>query len=443
MFGSCESIFGTEVPRKTVKSVSSTELQMMEMEISTDLAQAEVDNAKISSTTMQLDQLLNMYDHVKQYGIDRTFLSLYNRSNQLNNMLGVKFPSCESVDSEGYPNSNMSKTLLVAMEDEKEGIFAKIGQGIKWIWEKIKHICSVGWNKLKSWLGLSSKKNKETFENAAEQIKKAPKEGIFKKTIKFASRHKILTTVTAITAICTFMTHRTCGLRNIIRDSCNSERWELSSNAGHKLKDDERADFVKVKLKNITELDRSNKENYTKSLNDEKKLNIELNELLNKDKDKFMEVIRLGDLTAVMKLISEGKSFQDILDKAKNKLDEGMKETEKVVNDAKINKDIPPEVAKDIIKEGNDVLKAANAGMKELNNAQSAINDSAASIQQQVDEQMRLHQEASDTASRQFQEAHDIASQQSQQHVNDTVQQFQQQQFDSMPPPPMFKYNIG
>jgi hypothetical protein len=45
------------------------------------------------------------------------------------------------------------------MEDEKEGIFAKIGKGIKWIWEKIKEICSTIWNKLKSWLGLSSKKN--------------------------------------------------------------------------------------------------------------------------------------------------------------------------------------------------------------------------------------------------------------------------------------------
>ncbi len=197
MFGSCESIFGTSVPRKTVKSVSSTELQMMEMEIVTDLANVEIDSIKASTTMSQLDQLLNMYNHVKKFGIDRTFLSLYNSNNQLNNMLGVKFPSCESADSEGYPGSNISKTFLVAMEDENEGILAKIGKGLKWIWEKIKHICSVVWDKIKSWIGLGTKKNKVILDKAAEAVRNGAKPKSIKRII---TKKRVAATVAVIAA---------------------------------------------------------------------------------------------------------------------------------------------------------------------------------------------------------------------------------------------------
>jgi hypothetical protein len=170
MFGSCESIFESDAPRKKpAPKVSVTELQMMEMEISADLAKVEADHIKGMATMSQLDQLLNMYNHVKRFGIDRTFLSLYNRNGQLNNMLGMRFPSCESVDSEGYPGSNMSKAFLVAMEDEKEGVFAKIGQGIKWIWEKIVNFFSTVWQKIKSWMGISTKKNEVVLQQAVSK----------------------------------------------------------------------------------------------------------------------------------------------------------------------------------------------------------------------------------------------------------------------------------
>ncbi len=195
MFGSCESIFETRPPKK---SVSATELQMMEMEISTDLANAEVVDAKISSTTMQLDQLLNMYNHVKQHGIDRTFLSLYNSNGQLNNMIGTHFPSCESVDSEGYPGSNMSKAFLVAMEDEKEGIFAKIGKGIKWIWEKIVNFFKNVWTKIKKWVGLKTREAKKKVE----EIKSATIPNTVGGKIKrYICKHPIQTTVAATAAV--------------------------------------------------------------------------------------------------------------------------------------------------------------------------------------------------------------------------------------------------
>ncbi len=199
MFGSCESIFGTEVPRRKNESkVSDTELQMMEIEITTDLAQAEVDNAKISSTTMQLDQLLNMYNHVKRFGIDRTFLSLYNTNDQLSNMIGVRFPSCESVDSEGYPGSSMSKAFLVAMEDSKEGIFAKIWEFIKKIIKKIVDFFKNVWTKVKEWFNLRFNKAKKQVELIKKTV--AP-DSVTIKAFNFVNRYPEVLTAAAWTTI--------------------------------------------------------------------------------------------------------------------------------------------------------------------------------------------------------------------------------------------------
>ena len=208
MFGSCESIFETNVSRRN-ESVSATELQMMEMEITTDLAQAEADNIKTSSTMSQLDQLLNMYNHVKQYGIDRTFLSLYNGSNQLDNMLGVKFPSCESVDSEGYPNSNISRAFIVAMESS-DGLLSKIWEFVKKIWDKIVNFFKTVWSKVKSWFNFC-------FNKAEKQVTAIRKAFISKSTaakvFDFVKRNPELVSL-AISAVYSLVRSLPCNNRS-------------------------------------------------------------------------------------------------------------------------------------------------------------------------------------------------------------------------------------
>ena len=201
MFGSCESIFDQQPKYTSTPDVSATELQMMEMEISTDLAKVEVDNIKAATTMSQLDQVFSMYNHVKKFGIDRTFLSLFNTNGQLNNMLGMKFPSCESVDSEGYPNSNMSKAFIVAMEDNKEGIIAKIIKGIKWVWEKIKHFCSVVWNKIKSWIDLGNKKISKRLDSVFSSRSKNKRKGVVKVLTDKKVIGTAIVTIAAISAI--------------------------------------------------------------------------------------------------------------------------------------------------------------------------------------------------------------------------------------------------
>lgn len=97
--------------------------------------EAETADTKAEAANMVFDQVLNMYRHVKQNGIDRTFLSLYNNQGQLNSMIGYSFPSCESMDSVGSPRSSSSQAFIAAMESD--GIFTKIWEWIKEQWAKI------------------------------------------------------------------------------------------------------------------------------------------------------------------------------------------------------------------------------------------------------------------------------------------------------------------
>lgn len=96
------------------------------------VAESDSEVADGESANMVFDQVLSMYDHVSEFGVDRTFLSLYNRNGQLDNMIGFNFPSMESIDSVGSPRSAASQAFLAAMESD--GIFTKI-------WEWIKKVC--------------------------------------------------------------------------------------------------------------------------------------------------------------------------------------------------------------------------------------------------------------------------------------------------------------
>lgn len=96
------------------------------------VAESDAEVADGEGANMVFDQVLSMYDHVSEFGVDRTFLSLYNRNGQLDNMIGFNFPSMESIDSVGSPRSAASQAFLVAMESD--GIFSKI-------WEWIKKVC--------------------------------------------------------------------------------------------------------------------------------------------------------------------------------------------------------------------------------------------------------------------------------------------------------------
>ena len=121
------------VPESDDTTAESVADEVESEEIATEGAEIEGEATEnetaAEATNMMFDQLLMMYRHVKRFGIDRTFLSLYNDKGQLNNMIGYRFPSCESIDSVGSPRSQMSAAFIAAMEDDQGGVFKRI-----WTW---------------------------------------------------------------------------------------------------------------------------------------------------------------------------------------------------------------------------------------------------------------------------------------------------------------------
>ena len=120
--------------------------------------------AEAETTNMMFDQLLMMYRHVKRFGIDRTFLSLYNDKGQLSSMIGYRFPSCESIDSVGSPRSQMSAKFIAAMEDEQEGVFKRL---LNWVVGKFKQIAGLI-KRFVAWI-------KDKFVNTGKRIEKIKK----------------------------------------------------------------------------------------------------------------------------------------------------------------------------------------------------------------------------------------------------------------------------
>lgn len=143
MFAGCESFMEGDVEINNDVTIPDSGEALEAETVAEDVGaeggeiagEAETADTKAEAANMVFDQVLNMYRHVKQNGIDRTFLSLYNNQGQLNSMIGYSFPSCESMDSVGSPRSSSSQAFIAAMESD--GIFTKIWNWIKEQWARI------------------------------------------------------------------------------------------------------------------------------------------------------------------------------------------------------------------------------------------------------------------------------------------------------------------
>lgn len=144
IFAGCESFMEGDVEINNDVSVPANDGETVASEVEAETTaveggdaagEAEADAVKDEAASMVFDQVLNMYNHVKENGIDRTFLSLYNNNGQLDNMIGYRFPSCESMDVVGSPNSAVSRAFIAAMEEDN--IFKRIWEWIKSVFKRI------------------------------------------------------------------------------------------------------------------------------------------------------------------------------------------------------------------------------------------------------------------------------------------------------------------
>ena len=127
-------------------------------EVASDTADASSVAKDNEVASQMLSCICDMYDHVKQFGIDKTFVSLYNRHGELDRVCGMRFPSYESMDVVGDRYSRYSTAFIAAMEDEKEGLWAKFKKMVAKIWNWIKNVASKIWEKIKALFGFRKKR---------------------------------------------------------------------------------------------------------------------------------------------------------------------------------------------------------------------------------------------------------------------------------------------
>ena len=168
----------TEASTSTDAEIAESRAEAAEVEA--DTIEAVKDAQETETATMLLDRMCTMYQHVKQFGIDRTFVSLYNRHGELDRVCGMSFPSCESMDAVGDRYSRYSQAFIAAMEDGKEGLWAKIKGIFGKIWNWIKGVVSSIWAKITS---LFAKKKTTVQKLAAAMATAKDKIANFKDNI--------------------------------------------------------------------------------------------------------------------------------------------------------------------------------------------------------------------------------------------------------------------
>ena len=126
-------------------------------DIATDVGEVETDVKNDDVATQMLLRTGRLYYHVKRFGVDRTFLRLYNQHGEMDRMCGIQFPSCEAMNATGNPYSRYSAAFIAAMEDEKEGFWAKIWGWIQDAWKWLKDHIAALWNKILQFFGVRAR----------------------------------------------------------------------------------------------------------------------------------------------------------------------------------------------------------------------------------------------------------------------------------------------
>jgi hypothetical protein len=126
-------------------------------DIATDAGEVATDVKNDDVATQMLLRTGRLYYHVKKYGVDRTFLRLYNQHGEMDRMCGIQFPSCEAMNATGNPYSHYSAAFIAAMEDEKTGFWTTIWQKIQDAWKWIKDHIAALWNKILQFFGVRAR----------------------------------------------------------------------------------------------------------------------------------------------------------------------------------------------------------------------------------------------------------------------------------------------
>lgn len=106
-----------------------------------DLAELEFENMylegkniilRTDTNLLMLDKVLNMYDYVTRYGVDKSFIKVYNINAELDAVTGFSIAGNESFDYTDIDPAYKQACM--------EGIIEGVKAAVKWIIEKIKQL---------------------------------------------------------------------------------------------------------------------------------------------------------------------------------------------------------------------------------------------------------------------------------------------------------------
>lgn len=119
----------------------------------------------------RFDEIINRYNYVKRYGVDRTFMRLFNSENELSRQFNYYFPSCESFGMTGDPNSKESIVCMEGFVDIVKDIWNFIKGVIKKVFGffgKIFESVRVRMGELNGQIGRLRKMNAERTSDVAK-----------------------------------------------------------------------------------------------------------------------------------------------------------------------------------------------------------------------------------------------------------------------------------
>ena len=145
-------------------AAADAEIADQTAEVASDTADATEEAKDTEVASQMLSRMCDMYAHVKQFGIDRTFVSLYNRHGELDRVCGIQFPSCESMDVVGDRYSRYSTAFIAAMESSGSGLWAKIKAFVLKVWKWIKEKVTAIWNGILKLFGAKKNRLKSALQ---------------------------------------------------------------------------------------------------------------------------------------------------------------------------------------------------------------------------------------------------------------------------------------
>lgn len=109
------------------------EATIEELEFENAQLQVDLSLTRFDGCMLMLDKVLSMHNHVLTYGIDRTFLAIYNENNLLSNLCDTKFPACEDVLSDYDLNRRYFEVCM-------EGLGNAIKNAGLWVIKQLKRL---------------------------------------------------------------------------------------------------------------------------------------------------------------------------------------------------------------------------------------------------------------------------------------------------------------